>query len=40
MLTRLYIDNFRTFINFEIAFGAMRPLMGPLGVGKTALVEV
>lgn len=40
MLTRLYIDNFRTFINFEIAFGDRRLLMGPLGAGKTALVEV
>lgn len=40
MLTRLFIHNFRTFINFEIEFGDMRLLMGPNGAGKTALVEV
>lgn len=40
MLTRLYIHNFRTFVNFEVRFDGMRLLMGPNGAGKTALMEV
>lgn len=40
MLTRLYIHNFRTFVNFEVEFGEMCLLMGPNGAGKTALMTV
>lgn len=40
MLTRLYIHNFRTFINFELQLGAMQLLLGPNGAGKTAVLEV
>jgi ABC-type Mn2+/Zn2+ transport system ATPase subunit len=40
MLTRIYIHNFRTFINFELELMPMQLFMGPNGAGKTALLEV
>jgi energy-coupling factor transporter ATP-binding protein EcfA2 len=40
MLTRLYVDNFRTFQNFEWSPGPVALLIGRNGTGKTALFEV
>jgi len=40
MLKRLYVDNFRTLVNFEIDFGALTLLMGPNGTGKSTVFEV
>jgi predicted ATPase len=40
MLTRVYIHNFRTFINFETHLAPMQLLLGPNGAGKTALFDV
>src|ERR1700735_686993 len=39
MLTRIYIDNFRSFVNFEYRPGAKHLLRGPSGSGKSSLLE-
>lgn len=40
MLTRVYVDNFRSFQNFEWRPGSVALLIGRNGTGKTALFEV
>jgi len=40
MLTRLYIDNFRCFVNFECHFSNKQLIVGRNGSGKTSLLEV
>lgn len=40
MLTRLYIDNFRTFRNFELKLKPLTLLVGRNGSGKTAVFDV
>ncbi|HRI63486.1 MAG TPA: ATP-binding protein [Polyangium sp.] len=40
MIERLYIDNFRTFQNFEWKPGAVALVMGRNGTGKSTLFEV
>ncbi|MGC2298301.1 MAG: AAA family ATPase [Acidobacteriaceae bacterium] len=39
MLTRVYIDNFRSFVNFEYRPEAKQLLLGPNGSGKSSLLE-
>ena len=40
MLTRLYVDNFRCFVDFEYRFdGNKQLIMGRNGSGKTAFVN-
>jgi AAA15 family ATPase/GTPase len=39
MITRLYIDNFLTLVNFEIKFEPLNLLLGDNGSGKTAVFE-
>lgn len=39
MLKRLYIDNFRCFVNFEFKPGPKQLLLGPNGVGKSSLLD-
>jgi predicted ATPase len=39
MLTRLYIDNFRSFVNFEYRPERKQLLLGPNGSGKSSLLE-
>jgi ABC-type uncharacterized transport system fused permease/ATPase subunit len=39
MLTRVYIDNFRSFQNFEFKPEAKQLLLGTNGSGKTSLLE-
>jgi predicted ATPase len=40
MITRLYVDNFRTLVNFELKFDRINLLMGPNGSGKSSAFEV
>jgi predicted ATPase len=39
MLTRLYIDNFRCFVNFEFKPGRRQLILGANGSGKSSLME-
>jgi len=39
MLTRLYIDNFRCFVNFEFKPGRRQLILGPNGSGKSSLMD-
>lgn len=39
MLTRVYIDNFRSFVNFEYRPQTKQLLLGPNGSGKSSLLE-
>ncbi len=40
MLTRLYIDNYRSFVNFECRFANKQLILGSNGSGKTSLFDV
>jgi predicted ATPase len=40
MLTRIYIDNFRSFANFEYRPQPKQLLLGPNGSGKSSILEV
>jgi len=40
MLSRVFIDNYRTFVNFECRFGRKQLLLGGNGSGKTSLLQV
>jgi ABC-type cobalamin/Fe3+-siderophores transport system ATPase subunit len=40
MLERLYIDNYRSMVNFECTLGSTRLILGPNGAGKSTLFEV
>lgn len=40
MIERLYLDNIRSFVNFEWRPERLALLMGPNGTGKTALLEI
>jgi predicted ATPase len=39
MLTRIYIDNFRCFVNFEYRPGVKQLLLGANGSGKSSLID-
>jgi predicted ATPase len=40
MLKRVYIDNFRSFVNFELPLGQQQLILGLNGSGKSTLLEV
>jgi predicted ATPase len=40
MLTRLYIDNFKCFSNFELKLGPLQLLLGDNGTGKSSVLDV
>ncbi len=40
MLKRLYVDNFKCLVNFELAVGPINLLMGPNGAGKSTVFEI
>ncbi len=40
MLKRIYIDNFRSFVNFEIVVTPINLLLGPNGAGKSTVFDV
>lgn len=39
MIRRLYIDNYKSLVNFELKLEELSLLLGPNGVGKTALLD-
>ncbi len=40
MLKRIYIDNYKCLVNFDLAIGPINLLLGPNGSGKSAIFEV
>ncbi|MEW6349418.1 MAG: AAA family ATPase [Thermodesulfobacteriota bacterium] len=40
MIKRIYIDNFRCMVNFELALGPMNLLLGNNGTGKSTVFDV
>src|SRR5262245_30915153 len=40
MLKRIYADNFRCLVNFELRFDRVNLLLGENGTGKTTVFEV
>jgi predicted ATPase len=40
MLTRLYVDNFKCFVNFDFRPGPRQLLLGPNGSGKSSVFDV
>ena len=40
MLTRVHVDNFRSFVNFECRLGPQQLLLGPNGAGKSTFFDV
>jgi predicted ATPase len=39
MITRLLIDNYKCLVNFELELGRLTLMMGPNGVGKSAVLD-
>ncbi|MCU0914998.1 MAG: ATP-binding protein [Planctomycetes bacterium] len=40
MIKRLYIDNYKSLVNFELRLHGLTLLLGPNGVGKTSVLDV
>lgn len=40
MIKRLYVDNYRCLVNFELQLQELTLLLGPNGVGKTSVLDV
>jgi predicted ATPase len=40
MLKRLYVDNYKRLVNFEVSFGELTLLLGPNGAGKSSVFDV
>ncbi|MCX6378293.1 MAG: AAA family ATPase, partial [Armatimonadetes bacterium] len=40
MIKRLFVDNYKCFVNFDTYFGSQTLIVGENGVGKTTLFEV
>lgn len=40
MIRRIYIDNYKCLVNFELSFDELTLLIGPNGVGKSAVLDV
>jgi len=40
MIKRLYVDNYRCLVNFELPLQELTLLIGPNGVGKTSILDV
>lgn len=40
MLTRIYVDNYKSLVNFEMKVGQINLLLGPNGTGKSSVFEV
>ncbi|MFL1455753.1 AAA family ATPase [Marinobacter sp. GN3S48] len=40
MIKKLYVNNYRSLVNFELSPGSLALLMGPNGAGKSAVFDV
>ncbi|HNX03814.1 MAG TPA: ATP-binding protein [Candidatus Cloacimonas sp.] len=40
MLTKLWVNNYRCLVNFEIEFDSLTLLLGPNGGGKTSIFDI
>ena len=40
MLTKLWANNYRCFVNFEVEFDSLTLLLGPNGGGKTSIFDI
>lgn len=40
MIKRIFVDNYKCLVNFELALEELSLLLGPSGVGKTAVLDV
>ncbi len=40
MFTRLYVDNYKCLVNFDLPLQELTLLLGPNGVGKTSILDV
>lgn len=40
MIKKLYVDNYKCLVNFELELDELSLLLGPSGVGKTAVLDV
>ena len=40
MIRRIYVDNYKCLVNFELSFDRLTLLIGPNGVGKSAVLDV
>ena len=40
MIKRIYIDNYKSLVNFELRLHGLTLLLGPNGVGKTSVLDV
>src|SRR5262245_1925644 len=40
VINRIYIDNYKCFVNFEYHPGSLQLLMGSNGTGKTAVLDI
>ena len=40
MIKRIYVDNYKCLVNFELALEELSLLLGPSGVGKTAVLDI
>ncbi len=40
MITRMYVDNYKCLVNFELRLQELTLLLGPNGVGKTSVLDV
>ena len=40
MLQRLYVDNYKCLVNFDLPLQELSLLLGPNGAGKTSVLDV
>ncbi len=40
MITRLFVDNYRCLVNFDLPLGELSLLLGPSGVGKSSILDI
>ena len=40
MLQKLYIDNYKCLVNFDLPLQELSLLLGPSGAGKTSVLDV